>query len=346
MARSSKLKPAVQSLYFNVPSSGNTNFATSYVDLSLAASAINRRFYRQGINWAVSGFTFYSESSSDGTVQISKLPDTWAVANSWTKSFALWRQMQEQVAEDNESLRARYNDFKIYADQDMVNAPIQSSYRAQIGEILLPVSGPPNSAYGANQGYVVKYGAWDYSDITIPNDPDNAGAVTDYALHMIGDDVTGANRSKGMLQGYGESRSRPQDFDPNQMDVTGWMIELFDVGEQLDEVRANFADENDAPPYRVGAADPASGTHALNYIPGASQNIPTMEIHSGLSFTGTTVSSKQQVRGTNFQCGLMRLDTTGFDTSSAETSSNLYMQVHLVPGMHSGYLCMPMQEVN
>ena len=45
-----KLEPAVQTLAFTVPS------GTQTVDISQAASLVNRRFYRQGINWVVSGF--------------------------------------------------------------------------------------------------------------------------------------------------------------------------------------------------------------------------------------------------------------------------------------------------
>lgn len=342
-SRSRNIQPAVKSLYFNVPSA--LTATTSWVDLSLAASAINRRFHRQGVNWAVAGFTFYNESPAGGNIQISKLPDSWSVCNSWVKAFKLWEQMQDEVAEDNESLRARYNDFKIYAEDGMVNAPVQSTWFAQGGDILMPISGPQGSGQ-----YVLKYGAWDYSDITIPNDPDNAGApgtTTEYALHMIGNDVnTLPNRSKGILQGYGESRSRPQDIDPNQPDLGGWMIELFDVGDNLDEIRENLSDENDEPPYRVGAADPADVTHGKVYIPGASENLPVMEIHSALSFTATTVSSKQQIGGTNVQCGLLKLVASGFTPSEEAVSSDLFMQIHLVPGPRKGYLLQSMQDVN
>jgi hypothetical protein len=335
------LQPAVRSIYFNVPAAPAPG-ATSWLDLSLAASAINRRMIRQGKNWAVAGFTFYDQSTAGGSIQVSKLPDSWSVANAWTKSFHLWRRMQDQVVDDNPSIVGRYNDFKVYAEDGMVNATIQATWYAQPNEILMPISGPQGSGQ-----YVLKYGSWDYSDITIPNDPENAGTTKDYALHMIGPDLAGAGTgSKGMLQGYGESRSRPADIDPNTPGLIGWMTELFDVGEQLEEVQDNVVNENDSPPYRVGAADPADVTHGKVYIPGASENLPVMEIHSALSFTPTTVSAKQQIGGTNVQCGLIKLVTTGFTTSESEVSSNLFMQVHLVPGPHRGYMLQDMQDVN
>ena len=343
--RSRKIQPAIKSLYFNVPSdpapadpAQPQTFATSYIDLSLAASAINRRFIRQGLNWAVGGFTLYNESPNQGTVRISKLPDSWAIANAWTKSFKLWQEMQDQVAENNESLRARYNDFKIYAEGGMVNATIQNSWIANPDEILMPISGP----FGTGQ-YVCKFGEWQYSDITIPYGDAAGTGPADFALHMLGGDL--GTTSKSMILGYGESRSRPQQEDPNVPGTYGWMTELFDVGEQLEEIQENFEDENDQPPYRVGVPDDGNV-----YIPGANNNLPNMEIHSAASFTATTVSGKQQIGGTNALCGLLRLDAHGFHNIVTPVTelpySGLFLQVHLVPGPMKGYMCQKMQDVN
>jgi hypothetical protein len=53
-----KLEPAVQSLTYVLPDGQNT------VDLSQCASLVNRRFYRQGINWVVAGFRFFRAGTS------------------------------------------------------------------------------------------------------------------------------------------------------------------------------------------------------------------------------------------------------------------------------------------
>ena len=117
MARKGKsnIEPAVMTLTLATPGSGP---ATSYIDLSQVASIANRRFYRQGINWAVGGFKFIT--LEPGVVQISKLPNTWTMANSWVKGFKAWQRQQDEVLEDGdqESVRARFNDFKIYADAE------------------------------------------------------------------------------------------------------------------------------------------------------------------------------------------------------------------------------------
>jgi hypothetical protein len=43
---------------------------THYVDLSQIASIVNRRFYRQGINWALSGIKIRSAAGALGVVSV------------------------------------------------------------------------------------------------------------------------------------------------------------------------------------------------------------------------------------------------------------------------------------
>ncbi len=333
--RAKKIEPAVRTLYFNIPT------GASYVDLSLAASAINRRFYRQGLNWAVGGFTFFNTGSGSGNVTISKLPDSWTVSNAWEKGFRTWKEMQDQVLDESPSLKATYNDFKIFADTDMAQMTIQDAAAAGENEILLPVS--PDGTL------LLKMGEWDYSDVIMPNDPLSGGNTVTYALHMVGANMnvaTGGDPidSKGLIMGYGYSRARVADFDPNIPDADGgvtgadWMTDLFPPFENQSEIRDDVVDENDQPPYRVGSADPNDATNELVYYVGGDQNLPALELHDEVGFTTTTVSSKNLSRGNNFPCGLIR-----FDSSVAD--NKIYCQIHLVPGSHRGYLCEKMQDM-
>ena len=135
---SRKTTPAVTRLWFHV-SSGN---GTNYVDLSLAASAANRRFYRQSSQWAVAGMALHTfASGSDpvlGSVDVLKLPDTWVAHNSHTKAKSLWMKSQDQVLDDQPSIKAKYNDFKVYMDSNMAGSDIQavSTSAAADGDIL------------------------------------------------------------------------------------------------------------------------------------------------------------------------------------------------------------------
>ena len=256
--------------------------------------------------------------------------------------------MQDQVLDENPSLRTRYRDFKIYADTDHAQSTIQSTASvAGLSNIsLMPVSPDGN--------LILKRGEWEYSTIVIPNDPLSGGNNTDYSLHMIGDNmnVLAGNpiNSKGLIMGYGFSRSRPQDFDPNIPDADGsqvgedWMADVFNLGDQQRAIRDDLIDDNDQPPYRVGSSDPTDLTNEQIYYVGGDQNLPALELHDEVGFTSTTVSSKNVMRGNNFPCGLIKIENTVPDEGAGE-SAPIYMQIHLVPGTHKGYLCEPMQDM-
>ena len=152
-----KIAPSVTRLWFHIDPSNRTNF----LDISLAASAANRRFYRQSTTWAVAGFSLVTQSDTIGEVEISKIPDTWAAKNAHTKSKALWFKSQDQVLDDQPSIKAKYNDFKINLDADMLDASIQDASASPVGDgdIMLPVD---------RQNFTAKYGEWVYSTLQCP----------------------------------------------------------------------------------------------------------------------------------------------------------------------------------
>ena len=137
--RSNKIEPAVMTLSFATPSTGTGVAQRSYVDLSQVASLVNRRFYRQGINWAVSGFKV--TSLQPGTVSCYKLPNTWVTSNAWEKAFRSWNKQQMEDVEESgsESAVARFRDFKVFADVDHVTKFLASGSDLNATN-LLPVA--------------------------------------------------------------------------------------------------------------------------------------------------------------------------------------------------------------
>ena len=206
MARrmSNKIQPAVMTITLPTPSVSGGSTGRSYVDLSQIASLVNRRFYRQGLNWAVAGFKV--SSLQPGSVSMAKLPNTWVTSNAWEKAFRAWNKQQMDAIEEAgaESAVARFRDFKVHADVTHVTA----GYAAN----LLPVDYSGNS-YAA--------GEWQDSIIVLPNadlDP-VSGARTEpreVQLHMCGTNeaVIGAGTSRGIIEGYADSRAYPQSPDP------------------------------------------------------------------------------------------------------------------------------------
>lgn len=328
--RSGKLEPAVMNLSFTAAGNG-----TNYIDLSRAASIVNRRFYRQGVNWSVAGFTLtVSGTTQPGTVTICKVPTTWVAYNSWVKSKAMWDRMNDQVLDSEPGVKARYADFKVYLDESMSGAPLQTNILAPAtGEILLPTDCSYNLPSTTNA-------EWEYSTVQIPED---GGALppVESTLHFVGAPNRLVTPNKlGMIRGYARSRNRPVNTgDPNTPAGTGWMTDLFDVADNLDEVRADLVGDNDKPPYAV--ADDNTGD---DYYPGSSFNLPGTEVVGYASFGATagatgSITAQRSIKGGNFPCGLLEI-------KSDLTGPTFYdVIVHLVPGHHRGYLCQPMEDV-
>ena len=141
-----KIEPSVLTLTFATPGSGA---ARSYIDLSQVASLVNRRFYRQGINWAVAGFKVSSQRT--GFVNCFKLPNSWVMANSWKKSMDTWMRMNREALAETESIRPRFLDFKVYADAQHHDAGFVAN--------LLPLTAA---------GVAATPGEWESSKIVIP----------------------------------------------------------------------------------------------------------------------------------------------------------------------------------
>jgi hypothetical protein len=316
MPRMKKVDPAVLTLQFNLTSSGNNNYVQDTIDLSQCASAINRRFYRQGLNWAVSGFSVLTTST--GNITIQKIPDTWSATNSWTKSMNAWITQQNDIVEESgaESAVARFRDFKVYADN--IHAQATSAANLQPVDIT---------------GVAVLPGEWEYSQIVIPNFG-APGINYEPFLHMVGDDVGGAGGSKGMIKGYENSRAFPQSPDPVSPDIgnnANWFQSMFDVGDNNEDVLDNATDKNDDLPYDQD-----------NY-PGGDANMPFLQIVDESYITASTIGGKTSMRGSTFPCGLIRIRNQSNDATGWTAVPKLL--VHLVPGTHRGYMAQPMQEM-
>lgn len=306
---SPKIEPAVLRMSFDIDPD------VLYLDLSQCASIYNRKFYRQGLNWAVAGITFVDETGgADGPVEVSTLPTTWVCANAWVKSFSAWNKMNREAMQETESIRPAYYDFKIHFDTSHVAGGFDDNIR--------PVGwdGIPTNIVGE----------WDASIFVIPtvNPATTPGATADFFAKMCQGSDTAA---KGLIEGYQDSRSVPNSPDPlipGDMNEN-WLSQIFSQGtRQTINVLEDLEERNDQTPYD------------LYRYPGGDQ-LPdglSGQIVDTVQFTGTTVSSRNRVGGFTAPCGLIRINQLSGRT--------LRMYVDLVPGTHDGYMCQPMTEMN
>ncbi len=315
--RKSKIQPAVLTMTFASSISGAS---TEFIDLSQVASIMNRRFYRQGINWAVAGFKF--SSLKGGTVNVTKLPNTWVMSNAWEKGFRAWQRQQRETLEDGsqESVKAKFNDFKIYADGDHLSSGVAGN--------LMPVSIDVGAAAS-----VALPGEWDPSQLVIPN-YGAPGVNYEPYLMAVGADVPGAGGAVSLIAAYQNSRGVPQSPDPavpvGVTNADNIYRAMFDVGDNNQEVMDNVIGKNDELPYVQGD------------YPGGDTQLAGLEWHDFAQIFNTSATTNVGIttmKGGNFPCGLIRVDWT------PDEAANLIIQIDLIPGNHRGYLCEPMTEM-
>ena len=293
---------------------------TYFLDIAQIASICNRKFYRQGMNWAVGNIEIFSDG--DTSCVISKLPSTWIMANSWVKSLAAWKTQQNEVLDEEPSIKAKYNDFKIFYDSD--------HEQLGFGSNLLPYGF--SGAFGLDDAY-----DWDHTNIEIPTDGGALPPVR-FNLHAIGGPTAS---SKGLIHGYALSRARPQQEDPNVPIYGGWLQSISDVAEVDPYIRQNVIHENDSPPYPVAAADGANQNQ--NFYPGGINQAPTYSSFiQDVLVTRTSTSLTADNSGPFLApCGLLR-----FDLTVQDTPDEIIMFLELVPGPVKGFMAQPMQEMN
>lgn len=331
-----KIEPSELTLNFSLGSA-----TSEFIDLSQCASLVNRRFYRQGINWAVKGFTLHNLTGSQGSCQISKLPSTWVMSNAWEKGFRAWQRMNNEALEEAESTRPRFLDFKIYADVKHH----ELGYPANLLPFVF------NSDTGATEFYAP--GEWQPSKIVIPVAAGAVeGAINEREIIAVGGNYPGLGASTlnavSLIEGYANSRALPHPEDPNVPDAMSdasnntpenWISAAFNDGTARDSiVLSDMENENDIAPYPFEGATVGAVTFTDTQYPGGANQASAMVLHDQLNVTGTTVSNSVRARGGQFPAGLIRIRKDA-------TLDGAFLQVHLVPGSHRGYLCEPMMDM-
>lgn len=303
------MQPAQTVLSYEVPN------GTSYLDIAEGLSQVNRRAYRQGMEYAVGKvtFTFLGNPQVVSSVRLGVYTagNTWVVHNAWKKAFSVWMKQQRDARRAiGQSAKPTWEDFKVYLDD---------AHRA--GTKLVVAAG---------DGGAVGTGEWDYSKLVVEAD-DNS--IQEWYLHLIGGDVSTTDR--GLILGYQDSRATVQAEDPDlPAEYSNNMYATIATDENLvaDEVAQNMEDENDEPPYDQDDY-PGNDTNS---------DVPWLQ---DIGVASTTVPLGV-VPGFVAQCGLVVFSLDGRATAdgSAESAPTTLVSVHLVPGNYKGVAALPMGQ--
>jgi len=302
------MQPAQTVLSYTVPA-GN-----SYIDIAEGLSQVNRRAYRQGMEYAIGkisfGFLANPQAVMSVTLAVGTAGNTWTVHNAWKKAYAHWIAQQRRARRlIGQSAKPTWEDFKVYLDD---------AHRAGTSLGVL-----------AGDGGAVGTGEWDYSRFVWEADD---ASVDEPYLHLIGGDVS--TTDWGLILGYQESRATVQAEDPDlPAEYSSNMYALMgqDVDAVADEVAQNMEDTNDEPPYDQ---DDYPGSDTNSDAPWVQQ--------FGMATSSLSVGV---VPGFVAQCGLVKFglaarDPNGDSVSAPATS----VAVHLVPGSYKGVMAAPMGQ--
>ena len=342
------MDPAVLNIWAQLPSWDGISQTSSkhFYDLSQMASLVNRRFYRQGLNWAVGGIKIHFQEVPQGvtlettpSITISKLPNTWIMSNAWTKGMRAWTKMIREATEESPSLRGRFLDFKIYAN-DAHHEKGTSANQLPLGHTA---------------------GEWDYSTFEIPvsnADPTLpvGNSVTRDVIAVGGNyDAPGAsgNYAVSLVEGYAASRALPNEREPNMPDdasssagslAQNWIVALFnDAVTQDAEVIQDLETQNNQAPYPFEG----DGLHFDTMYPAGANNASFLEIHDFKAFAGATVGNQITLQGGNFPCGLIEITNPMryVNAEGTEVQVPATVQFMMVPGNHRGYMAETMLEM-
>ena len=177
-------------------------------------------------------------------------------------------------------------------------------------------------------------GEWEASQIVIPNFQAVGTNIEPYIRAVGGDDLSSDPTQFSLISAYANSRSVPQSPDPAvpaglATGVENIYQQMFDVGDDDEFVVDNAVGKNNDLPYPQ-----------MDY-PGGDTQLEALENHSLEFISATTIGGTTRIKGGNFPCGLIRIDVS----NSSATTSNILIQLDLVPGNHRGYLCEPMTDM-
>lgn len=308
----------------------------SWLDSAQILSIMNRKLYRQGMQYAIADVEIINGSDTSSSVYVNRMCNNWVTANSWTKGYYHWKAQQDEAMREagNSSTIGTYRDFKIFMNVEHANADSDEVLDNAMGWITPAAAKLVDSESQYD---------WEYSQVVVPNDGGTAGNSVEYYLHMNGPDApsTAPNQSKGLIEAYAESRSRPQATDPNVIDQPsgvegGLYSEMEDLGEIQDDVVVNARYTNDQPPYVIG------NSSQYGWYPyGANMGAGTDRSHVQDILTlrsGSSSLAMDNTGGFLAPCGLIQFTNFGDDV--------LTLRVTWVAGDYQGVAARPMKEMN
>ena len=207
------------------------------IDIAKSLSQLNRRAYRQGLYYYVSKVGF----SNGGVAYCSfnTALDNWVTKAAWVRGYRQWSKMNRKATSDLPgAIYPKYHDYKVSLTGA---AALSTSLDVAYGELS------SSSTYSSDE--------WVQSDF-VTEDPVDADPrnVDSFVSHVVGPHTGSANAwtSIGLIASLNDSWPRQANLGEPELDPdadTDPLANLFDDGDNFDDVRLNLDTDNDEPPY-------------------------------------------------------------------------------------------------
>ena len=221
-----------------------------FIDLAAGLSAVNKRFYRQGLYYYIKSISIV-ETTGETKVQFGTAPDVWMVPQAWRLGFRNWSRMNSEAARSipggDLSIAGKYQDFKIYLNDNHRTDP----------DVAVPSNGP--TAMDGSPTH--NPDEWQYATIHTMHPEGSTANNADrdsFAVMLLGSHVAsnGSVEDKyaaiSLMKSYMVQKSRNNpDGEPEQHDniLDDPFLRMFDVANQYDDIVDDLQDHNDKTPY-------------------------------------------------------------------------------------------------
>lgn len=284
------------------------NGGSYLIDVAKALSQVNRRAYRQGLYYYASKVTF----SNNGVAYCSfnTAMDNWVTLQAWKRGYRQWSKMNRKAMADLPgAITPKYHDYKISLQS---GTALSSSLDAAYGQL----------------GSTSNYSSDDWvQSVYVTEDPVDADPrnTDDFICHLVGPHTGSANAwtSVGLIRSFNDSWPRDATEGVPSLDGdadTDPLANLFDDGDNFDDVRLNLDEDNDEPPYNHDAMPGASSTEELSC--------------RAILRTGTGAGSLVSAPGFCIPFGLLNVVFTDFDESG--NIGDVEVTIDIVPGSYNG----------
>ena len=307
-----KSNPTQLRLSFELPQ----DTSSRYIDIAQALSAINRKFYRQGLYYYVNSVEVYNDEQA--YVDFMVAPDTWITKNAWNRGFQLFQKMNTMADEPISGVgRPKYHDFKIKLDAFQNNGDVNPASSNKLYPATHGGGSPHLHGQSGAEWLESKF-------VSADSNQDEDGEADNFTVHLIGPHVeaTGGHANNnwssiGLIASYATSRTtvEPDGINDDQITETDPLINIFDFSdeEQMNDIIDNLTNINDEPPYDVSDY---LGEHQYDL-----QHVARIGTEEGLGRVG-------RAAGFCVPFGLLKIET--------DARTSLRVILNLAPGTYHG----------